>query len=237
MYSQLFCKIYNEFGWNYYPEAFSEQLLAYLSSQNRKINSCLDLGCGTGVLCGCLHQAGIEETTGVDFSEGMIRMARENYPGLHFEQGDMTTYRPNRHYDLVTCTGDALNHIFSLQDVDLILQNVYASLSPGGLFIFDILNEKEGQEVDAIPFTYNEHISAEFSITRSDEQVIELRTRVFEDGNFQFDEVIREKVHDVEKIKELLLKNGFVLRQCADRLLLAKDNHSSTWYIVAEKPV
>ena len=22
MYSDVFCKVYNEFGWNYYPEAF-----------------------------------------------------------------------------------------------------------------------------------------------------------------------------------------------------------------------
>ena len=27
MYSDIFCKVYNEFGWNYYPEAFGEQLL------------------------------------------------------------------------------------------------------------------------------------------------------------------------------------------------------------------
>lgn len=25
MYSDVFCKVYNEFGWNYYPEVFGEQ--------------------------------------------------------------------------------------------------------------------------------------------------------------------------------------------------------------------
>ena len=30
MYSDVFCKVYNEFGWNYYPEAFGEQLLKWL---------------------------------------------------------------------------------------------------------------------------------------------------------------------------------------------------------------
>ena len=34
MYSDAFCKVYNEFGWNYFPEAFGEQLLAWLE-QNR----------------------------------------------------------------------------------------------------------------------------------------------------------------------------------------------------------
>ena len=30
MYSDVFCKVYNEFGWNYYPEIFGEQLLKWL---------------------------------------------------------------------------------------------------------------------------------------------------------------------------------------------------------------
>ena len=29
MYSDVFCKVYNEFGWNYYPEAFGQQLLLW----------------------------------------------------------------------------------------------------------------------------------------------------------------------------------------------------------------
>ena len=30
MYSDIFCKVYNEFGWNYYPVAFGEQLLQWM---------------------------------------------------------------------------------------------------------------------------------------------------------------------------------------------------------------
>lgn len=234
MYSQLFCEIYNQFGWNYYPEAFSEQLLAFLEVNQISVSSCLDLGCGTGVLCGCLHEHGID-AEGLDFSEGMIEVARQNYPDLHFAQGDMIRYRSERTFDLVTCTGDALNHIFSLQDVEQIMRNVYGSICDGGLFIFDVLSEKEGQEVDAIPFAYDEKTTAEFSIHRSSDQVIELRTRVFEHDVFQFEEVIREKVHDIEQIKALLIKTGFHVLRCADQLLPDSGNHSNTWYVVAQK--
>ena len=34
MYSDVFCKVYNEFGWNYYPEVFGEELLKWLE-ENR----------------------------------------------------------------------------------------------------------------------------------------------------------------------------------------------------------
>ena len=36
MYSDAFCKVYNEFGWNYFPEAFGAQLLRWIE-QNQKI--------------------------------------------------------------------------------------------------------------------------------------------------------------------------------------------------------
>ena len=30
MYSDVFCEVYNAFGWNYYPEIFGQQLLQWL---------------------------------------------------------------------------------------------------------------------------------------------------------------------------------------------------------------
>ena len=59
MYSDAFCKVYNEFGWNYFPEAFGEQLLAWLEQNRVTVKSSLDLACGTGVLCEILHEKGI----------------------------------------------------------------------------------------------------------------------------------------------------------------------------------
>ena len=50
MYSDVFCKVYNEFGWNYYPEAFGQQLLQWLEKNGIKPKNAMDLGCGTGIL-------------------------------------------------------------------------------------------------------------------------------------------------------------------------------------------
>ena len=51
MYSDVFCKVYNEFGWNYYPEIFGEQLLEWLQRNCIKPRTSMDLACGTGILC------------------------------------------------------------------------------------------------------------------------------------------------------------------------------------------
>ena len=60
MYSDIFCKVYNEFGWNYYPEIFGQQLLEWLCRRGLSPKNALDLGCGTGVLCRILKDAGME---------------------------------------------------------------------------------------------------------------------------------------------------------------------------------
>ena len=123
MYSTAFCKVYNQFGWNYFPEAFGEQLLIWLKEHQVTVRKSLDLACGTGVLCEILAGAGIE-ASGMDFSEGMIKIAKERNPKLQYEVADMITYRPETQFDLVTCTGDALNHIMDLDDLDRIFANV-----------------------------------------------------------------------------------------------------------------
>jgi len=149
MYSDIFCKVYNEFGWNYYPEAFGEQLLQWMEAQNFHPETSMDLACGTGVLCEILHHHGIR-SAGMDFSAGMIDIARNRNPHIPYEVADMTAYCPEKQFDLVTCTGDAVNHIADPADIEKIFRNVYEYLAPGGYFVFDLLNEHEVS--DSEPF-------------------------------------------------------------------------------------
>ena len=140
MYSDIFCKVYNEFGWNYYPEAFGEQLIQWMKVQGFQPKTSMDLACGTGVLCEILKDHGIQ-SSGMDFSSGMIGIARSRDPQIPYEVADMTTFCPDKQFDLVTCTGDAVNHIAALSDVESIFRNVYTYLAPGGYFVFDLRNE------------------------------------------------------------------------------------------------
>lgn len=236
MYSSAFCRVYNAFGWNYFPQAFGEQLLRWIERNQVNIKSSLDLACGTGVLCEVLHQAGID-ASGMDLSEGMIAIARENCPEIHYDVADMITYRPERCFDLVTCTGDALNHIIALDDVGRIFENVYACLNPGGWFIFDILNENEVPSGEPFDLDFSDTVKAQFHVTRDQAGMINLNTSVYENGEFCFEENITETVHDSKVICDQICKSGFELIQCADQLLQDEENHGSTWFIIARKPV
>lgn len=234
MYSDAFCKVYNEFGWNYFPEAFGEQLLIWLEENKVSVKTSLDLACGTGVLCEILHGKGIE-ACGMDFSEGMIEIAKQRNSEIFYEVADMITYCPEKRFDLVTCTGDALNHIMDLKDVEHIFQNVYGYLNQGGYFIFDILSEKEVPLEDPIDLDFSGGVKAQFRITHDEDGHIHLKTAVFEKEEQQFEEDIKETVHDEKEVCNLLKKCGFKLIKCDHHLLENEGNHSATWYVIAKK--
>lgn len=236
MYSNAFCKVYNEFGWNYFPEAFGAQLLEWLQENKIAVHTSMDLACGTGILCEALADAGIE-ASGMDFSEGMIEIARSSRPELHYDVADMITYRPEKQFDLVTCTGDALNHIMDLSNVEKIFENVFAYTRPGGYFIFDILNEKEANPGEPIDLDFSETVKAQFTISKDEQGKINLKTRMFENGELQFEENIYETVHDPKIICEMLEKCGFEVIKCGDQLLDSAPAHSTTWFIIARKPL
>ena len=235
MYSDVFCKVYNEFGWNYYPEIFGEQLLLWLDRNGLKPKTAMDLACGTGILCQILDKAGIA-ASGMDFSSGMIDIARENCPHLHFDVADMITYRPDKQFDLVTCTGDAVNHIGDLSNVEKIFQNVYAYLAPGGFFVFDILNEHEVSTSEPFDMDFTETTRVWFQMTRPGENKVNLKIRVFENGEMAFEENIRETIHDPAAICQLLRKCGFEAVSCTDRLL-PENNPGTTWFIIGRRPL
>jgi SAM-dependent methyltransferase len=233
MYSDVFCKVYNEFGWNYYPEAFGEQLLQWIERQGIPVRTALDLACGTGVLCRILQKAGID-SRGMDFSSGMIDIARQESPEIPYDVADMILYRPDAQFDLVTCTGDALNHIPDLADVEKIFANIHAYLAPGGYFVFDLLDEREISTEEPFDLDFDEHISARFRITRPEEKKVHLQTQVFEDGVHSFTEDIFETVHQLEAVCALLRRQGLRIERCAHRLL-EDGTDVATWYIVARK--
>ena len=231
MYSDIFCKVYNEFGWNYYPEIFGQQLLRWLEVHKVQPETALDLGCGTGVLCRILKDAGMD-AMGMDYSSGMVDLARRENPDIPFAQGDMILWKPEGKFDLVTCTGDALNHIPEMEDLRRIFQNVYDYVNPGGYFIFDILNENEVSDSEPFEMDFTDTTRVWFQMTRPGEKQVKLTVRVYENGELSFEENIRETVHDPAAVCQALKEAGFTVLRCADTLLEG-DNHGTTWFVIA----
>lgn len=233
MYSDVFCKVYNVFGWNYYPEIFGQQLIKWLARQGRTPQTALDLACGTGVLCRQLKAAGIR-AGGMDLSEGMIAIAKAADPEGTYHVADMTAYRPESPVDLVTCTGDSVNHLPSLAHLEAVFQNMFGSLTPGGCFVFDLLNEGEISDSEPFEMDMEDGSRIWFQMTRPDSQRVHLTVRVFRDGSLQVEQVIRENLYDPETVCSMLKKAGFPSVKLQNRLL-EEDKPGTTWFVIAEK--
>ena len=73
--------------------------------------SVLDVGCGPGHYSITLAQRGAGRVVGIDFAEGMLRLAREHAKQLGvgeqctFLSGDFLTYEPGTKFDHVIVTG------------------------------------------------------------------------------------------------------------------------------------
>lgn len=86
----------------------------------------LDAGCGTGRHLGPLLRAR-SNPVGVDFSRGMLEIARRNYPDVPLALADLHQSLPfeNEHFDAVLCAliGEHLNELpFALREMHRVLR-------------------------------------------------------------------------------------------------------------------
>ncbi|PWB76705.1 MAG: SAM-dependent methyltransferase [Anaerolineales bacterium] len=135
---------------------------------NRRFDSILELGCGTGKNTVFFAQIG-ERVHALDFSEGMIQKAREKVKAgnVRFETADLTKAWncESGSCDLISCNL-VLEHI---EDLDHIFAEVARALQPGGSFLVNELHpfkqyggtkarfERAGKSVEVEAFVH--HIS------------------------------------------------------------------------------
>jgi len=104
----------------------------------------MDYGCGTG-LVGLALAPQLKRLTGVDTSEGMLRVLAEK--GAKLSENNISTrlldlaLAPSpEQFDLVICSM-ALHHI---ENVDKVLANFFAALNPDGYLAVADLDEEDG---------------------------------------------------------------------------------------------
>ena len=109
-----------------------------------KVQSVVDLGCGTGTLT-CLLSGEGYRVTGVDLSEDMLSQAMDKVLELDEDNRPLLVCQPMEALrlpetvDAVVCSLDCLNYLTSRTDLKRTCKAVARALRPGGLFLFDII--------------------------------------------------------------------------------------------------
>jgi len=94
----------------------------------------LDGGCGSGFFVEHFLSRGAN-VTGVDLTEVSARELSKRFPQAKFEVGDLSEWRPQATYDLVSCF-DVLFHITDDERWDRALTHLADAVKPGGYFVF-----------------------------------------------------------------------------------------------------
>ncbi|HEY4707366.1 MAG TPA: class I SAM-dependent methyltransferase [Thermodesulfobacteriota bacterium] len=101
----------------------------------------LDLCCGAGHIVAALSERGYL-VVGADLSVEMLKLARSKSPQAGFFAADAREFSTAMKFDAVVSTFDSINHILDPADLALVFGNVSEALAPGGLFVFDLLEEE-----------------------------------------------------------------------------------------------
>lgn len=148
MYEQ-FARFYDELGWGNFAASVWDRLGEYLNLIGFRPRNLLDLACGTGILTIKAAQSGIV-AKGLDISEAMLQKAESNASrigaNVTYICANMSHFCLNEHYDLITCTFDAINHLLDYHDWEDTFRCAFAHLNEGGLFIFDMNTERDIKE-------------------------------------------------------------------------------------------
>ena len=174
--------------------------------------SMLDLACGPGRYAIPFAKAGFI-VTGVDRTRFLLDKARDRAAGANVEwlEQDMREFVRPGAFDLAINVFTSFGYFDDPADNQRVLENVYASLKPGGTFVFDHI----GKEL----------LAARYQPTRSeslpDGTVLIHRTTVIDDwsridsewilleGNRASNYRIRHWLYSGREIRELLANVGF----------------------------
>ncbi|MFA6436594.1 MAG: class I SAM-dependent methyltransferase, partial [Candidatus Gracilibacteria bacterium] len=109
--------------------------------KNIKDKKVLDFGCGTGQICAELNSMGCT-TTGIDYSQGMIEIAKKNIdPLIHLHLGD------SKKAVAIAKKEGPFDSIISIlvfpfiEDIEQTIQDLHLCLTKGGYLCFAVFNK------------------------------------------------------------------------------------------------
>lgn len=118
------------------PDDYSEETYFYINliKDNTKIesNSLLHLGCGAGGNDYTFKKH--FEVTGVDISEGMLKIARATNAEVTYLHGDMRSIDLKKHFDAVVIP-DSIDYMATMSELQNAITTAYRHLKSGGVLL------------------------------------------------------------------------------------------------------
>lgn len=215
----------------------------FILKHTKPASRLLDLGCGPGLYTSLFADADYV-VTGIDFNKASIEYAMAKSCKVKYILNDYITNYPNGEYDTITMIYcDMGTH--SDDDRDRLLNNIYRSLSNGGVFIFDVFSEEiinakqENKSWEYAPhgglWNENEYLLLSQTFHYPKNKAFAYQYNLIHEGTVKHF-IIWERYYSEEEITGILEKVGFS-QISIYKNLLDKNNFTSNseMFIVAKK--
>lgn len=189
-----------------------------LPKENR---AAVDLGCGNGIQSIALARLGFD-VIAIDFNKTLLselQLHKDKYSISTFEL-DMMNFKEKvkTPVEVITCMGDTISHLSSMEDIDEIVSRMHSILASSGKIVLSFRD-------------YSTAICGEsrFIPVKSDENRILTCFLEYFDDNVNVTDLLHEKENDKwvqivssyqkvrisdEKIKRILSEHGFSVNSC-----------------------
>jgi len=233
MYNKEFAEIYAEYNWDFFLNEVFKNLMIYFATNNISINNHLDIACGLGTLCNRFYENGIN-TEGIDLSPYMIDIAKNRYPNINFETLGMADFYLDKKYDLITCTGDSINHLLTVEEIKKACLNVYNHLEQDGLFIFDIFDTNQLVTDEQIIYEREDKIKIYYHLTSKNNK-LNLNIIVTKDDIKTHEENVSELIINSTDLTNILRDVGFNIIRCSDNICNENQILDKKLYFICQK--
>ena len=217
------------------PDSIDKTIEFILASCKDSPMSILDLGCGPGLYLAKLAELG-HECTGIDYSKNSISYAENQAMDkglrINYIYQDYLKLDFEDQFDLILLIYTDLGVLIP-EEREVLLNKIYRALKPNGIFIFDVLNDRNIEE----KFQEHQTWTFEFSGFWKPIPYLELANgfhyaddKVFLKQHTIIDESDRIQNYrfwthyfNTDDIIEMLSFRGFILTEYFENILPAKD--------------
>ena len=141
-----------------YSQNLAKKVLKFIKLQDLKVETVLDVCCGSANFLNEMKQNG-KECTGTEILDSYVEYNKSKFPDITFHKtAEVDSIDHLGTYDLITCNHDVVNMLPTLEAWGKFFRNVYAHLNNGGLFIFDYYTKRKLKDWNETFFDGNEKI-------------------------------------------------------------------------------
>jgi len=165
-----------------------------------------------------LHEQGYTVTAS-DLNEEMLTIAKNKFPEISFEKQDLRSLHL-KECDAIITIFNAVAHM-TPDEFQMVMNQIYNSLKPGGIYIFDIFNAAfmEQNFIDyefidrAVEFEGKKFVRFNHNSYDSDRNLMHVNQRTYIQEGLGKPEVKKEvwdmQIYSVQQLQNMLEKAGF----------------------------